>query len=82
MFINTKFWYKHCRKICENFNIVKFNSFFTPKLKKYIHFVNFAKSKLNKLERDTRRYIMKIPTNILKAKPKKKKKKKKLSLKE
>lgn len=61
-------WYRYCRKICGNFNIIKFNKYFTPKLRKYINFVNYAKKRLGKLNKDTRKYIMKIPSIFFKKK--------------
>ena len=45
-YVNTTDWLEQCSFICEKFNILKWNSFFVPKLQKYIHYTEMMNEKM------------------------------------
>lgn len=56
-FRNSPEWFKRCSFICNKFNIVKFDPFYVPHIKKYINFIKYAKTKMFKINREMKMYM-------------------------
>lgn len=68
-------WIDSCRDICKNFNLIEFNSYFRPKIKKLKKYNTFIGKELRKISDAEHKYN--IVNGLSTAKPRKKAKKSK-----